>query len=153
MLAFISSLTPEAQAFNNNDSAGKTARYEVRTATLAPADTIKDPVEPALRMTFESAPPIITLRIAFEAGFLNHFGEGKISRNLRLLFYDRHLPSMVGQAGVLLDQRGDRRNRTPVRQRSGPVRDRDECDYLWCHSNRVVLRRQNGACLEGHPRH
>ena len=77
LLASISNLTSEAQAFKKYNSADKATRYEVRTAALALADALEDPVEQALRIIFESTPPLIALRIAFEAGFLNHFGEGR----------------------------------------------------------------------------
>lgn len=77
LLASISSLTCEAQAFAKHSSADKNTRYEVRTAALALADSLENPVEQALRIIFESAPPIIGLRIAFEGGFLNYFGEGE----------------------------------------------------------------------------
>ena len=77
LLASITSLTSEAQTFKKHNSADKATRSEVRTAALSLADALEDPVEQALRIIFESAPPVIALRIAFEAGFLNHFGEGK----------------------------------------------------------------------------
>lgn len=77
LLASISNLTSEAQTFKKHSSADKATRSQVRTAALALADGLEDPVEQALRIIFESAPPIIALRIAFEAGFLNHFGERK----------------------------------------------------------------------------
>lgn len=77
LLASISNLTTEARAFKRDISADKATRYEVRTAALALADALEDPVEQALRIIFESTPPLIALRIAFEAGFLNHFGEGR----------------------------------------------------------------------------
>lgn len=77
LLASISNLTSEAQTFKKHSSADKATRSQVRTAALALADALEDPVEQALRIIFESAPPIIALRIAFEAGFLNHFGERK----------------------------------------------------------------------------
>ena len=77
LLASISNLTTEARAFKRDISADKATRYEVRTAALALADALEDPVEQALRIIFESTPPLIALRIAFEAGFLNHFGDGR----------------------------------------------------------------------------
>lgn len=77
LLASITSLTSEAQTFKQHNSADKATRSEVRTAALSLADALEDPVEQALRIIFESAPPVIALRIAFEAGFLNHFEDGK----------------------------------------------------------------------------
>ena len=77
LLASISNLTLDAQAFKRNSSSDKATRYEVRTAALALADALEFPVEQALRIIFESAPPLIALRIAFEGGFLNHFGGGE----------------------------------------------------------------------------
>ena len=76
LLASISSLTTDAQAFAQRSWGDKATRYEVRTAALALADSLEDPVEQALRIIFESTPPTIALRIALEGGFLEHFGEG-----------------------------------------------------------------------------
>ena len=80
LLASISSLTTEAQTFAQRSSADKATRYEVRTAALALADSLEDPVEQALRIIFESTPPTIAMRIALEGGFLEHF-EGGASKN------------------------------------------------------------------------
>ncbi|KAL8821168.1 MAG: hypothetical protein Q9191_007364 [Dirinaria sp. TL-2023a] len=77
LLSSISSLTSEARAFKQHTSADKAIRYEVRTAALALADVLEHPVEQALRIIFESAPPLFALRIAFEAGFLNQLGDGR----------------------------------------------------------------------------
>ena len=77
LLASISNLTSEARAFKKNSSSDKATRYEVRTAALALADALETPVEQALRIIFESTPPLIALRIAFEGGFLNYFGRGE----------------------------------------------------------------------------
>ena len=104
LLSSISSLTSQARAFKQHSSADKATRYEVRTAALALADALEDPVEQALRIIFESAPPLIALRCAFEGGFLNHFGDertqtadslSKISgadRTLIGMLFEKHLP-------------------------------------------------------------
>lgn len=96
LLSSISNLTYYAQAFAKNNAADKATRYEVRTAALALADSLEDPVEQALRIIFESAPPIIAVRIAFEGGFLKHFGDGKTQTAAQLSKVTGADPTLIG---------------------------------------------------------
>ena len=71
-LKTLSGLKVHAETLRKNDSADKATRYDIRAAALELADSLEDPEEQALRIIFETSPPVVALRIAIEAGFLKH---------------------------------------------------------------------------------
>ena len=78
LLGSILSLAHDAQAFAKSESANKAMRYEIRTAALALANSLEDPVEQAIRIVYETSPPTVALRIAFEGGFLRQLADGNV---------------------------------------------------------------------------
>ncbi|KAK0104862.1 hypothetical protein ONS95_005128 [Cadophora gregata] len=78
LLASIEILARKATAMAKDESIDKSTRYEIRTAALVLADSLESPVEQALRIVFETSPPMVAMRIAIEAGYLQALEEGKI---------------------------------------------------------------------------
>jgi hypothetical protein len=101
-LKTLSGLKLHAENLRKNGTVDKATREDIRAAALELADSFEDPVQQALRIIFETSPPLVALRIAIEAGFLKHLKAEEPSTATALGELTKVDPTLIGKKEVFI---------------------------------------------------